>query len=273
MNEKDVAVYEAPPEESVQLGTLMVAPEQVIKTGTRIANQLKSVIMSRKLFSKIGNKNYVRVEGWNTLGALMGILPKEEYVKEIENGYEASVELLRASDGVVIGGASAICTRDETNWKNRDDYAVRSMAITRATGKAFRLGFSWIMELAGYSPTPLEEMPPDVIVGKVKDVTPDPKPQKEGSDVLFGEAEKKAKTEKIQFPGWMIQGLTNAGLADNPFNANNLLNQFPELPKNTKKEEVNRLVEIYRVRRAKGTEKEIPVAEAAEVAWAEWNGS
>ena len=33
------------------------------------------------------------------------------------------------------------------------------MAQTRATGKACRLAFSWIMALAGYEPTPAEEMP------------------------------------------------------------------------------------------------------------------
>ncbi|MBK8185727.1 MAG: hypothetical protein IPK63_23660 [Candidatus Competibacteraceae bacterium] len=33
------------------------------------------------------------------------------------------------------------------------------MAQTRATGKACRLAFSWIMSLAGYEPTPAEEMP------------------------------------------------------------------------------------------------------------------
>jgi len=33
------------------------------------------------------------------------------------------------------------------------------MAITRATGKAFRLSLSWIMQLAGFDPTPAEEIP------------------------------------------------------------------------------------------------------------------
>jgi len=32
------------------------------------------------------------------------------------------------------------------------------MAITRATGKAFRLAFSWIVVLAGYEATPAEEI-------------------------------------------------------------------------------------------------------------------
>jgi hypothetical protein len=48
---------------------------------------------------------------------------------------------------------------DEPTWAKRPGYARRSMAVTRATGKAFRLGFSWIMTLAGYEVTPAEEMP------------------------------------------------------------------------------------------------------------------
>jgi hypothetical protein len=48
---------------------------------------------------------------------------------------------------------------DENLWAKRPTYARRSMAITRATGKAFRLGFSWVITLAGYNPTPAEEMP------------------------------------------------------------------------------------------------------------------
>jgi ABC-type proline/glycine betaine transport system substrate-binding protein len=45
------------------------------------------------------------------------------------------------------------------------------MAITRATGKAYRLGLSWIVTLAGYQPTPAEEMF-DI------DIPQDPKPAK-----------------------------------------------------------------------------------------------
>jgi len=72
--------------------------------------------------------------------------------------YEATVSLIRVNDGAVIGRGSAICGMDEDTWATRPNYARRSMAITRATGKAYRLGFSWIMTLAGYEPTPAEEM-------------------------------------------------------------------------------------------------------------------
>jgi len=154
MNEEMVHV----PKETVMLGTLEVAPEKVVERASKIATELAKVILDRKLFSQISGKRYVRVEGWNTLGALLGVLPREREVKEVEGGYEAYVDLVRVTDGVVIGGASAICTSDEGNWSDRDAYAVRSMAITRATGKAFRLGFSWIMKLAGYEVTPAEEI-------------------------------------------------------------------------------------------------------------------
>lgn len=155
--------------EQVRMGSLNASGSaDVIQRATVIATELKNIIKNKKLYKTIGNKEFVQVEGWSTLGAMLGVLPRERHVSQIENGYEAYVELIRASDGVIIGGASAICTRDEKNWGSRDEYAVRSMAITRATGKAFRLGFSWIMTLAGYEVTPAEEMP-SIIEAEVKE--------------------------------------------------------------------------------------------------------
>jgi hypothetical protein len=129
----------------------------------QIANVLKDIIDKQKLFTQIGPNKHVNIEGWSTLGSILGILPKENRVIKIPDnqggGYEAHVDLIRANDGGVCGGASSICTRAERTWAKRDDYALRSMAITRATGKAYRLAFAWIINLAGYSGTPLEEMP------------------------------------------------------------------------------------------------------------------
>lgn len=245
-------VYEVAVKPTVPMGTLQVAPELVIATGTRIANELKQVVIRQKLFSNISGKNYVRVEGWNTLGALMGILPREEYVKEIDNGYEAKVQLIRTSDGVVIGGASAICTREEKNWITRDAYAVRSMAITRATGKAFRLGFSWIMKLAGFQVTPLEEMPAEVVETDV---------------VESGNGEEDEKPTGKSWPEYMVSALVEEELAQHPKNAVNILNLFPDLPRNTSKEKVILLAQIYRARR---DDNGLSANDAAEVAWKEW---
>ena len=146
-------------EPNVQLGSLQVQETGVVARATAIADELAEIITSRKLFSNINNKKYVRVEGWSTLGALLGVLPVEDAVKEHENGdFEASVNLIRVSDGSIIGRGSAIVGSDEPMWAKRPRYARRSMAITRATGKAFRLGFSWIVQLAGFEATPAEEM-------------------------------------------------------------------------------------------------------------------
>jgi len=147
--------------DTIALGTLAVyGPIDVIQTASAMAATLADVIKQRRLFVTISGRNYVKVEGWSTLGAMLGILPREVEVTECENGdYLAAVELIRASDGAIIGRASSLVSSDEKLWQDRPRYARRSMAVTRATGKAFRLGFSWIMALAGYEPTPAEEMP------------------------------------------------------------------------------------------------------------------
>ena len=105
---------------------------------------------------------------------------REVCTVESEGVYVATVELVRMSDGACISRASAECgSSDELDkygkpiWSTRPRYARRSMAQTRATGKACRLAFSWIMSLAGYEPTPAEEMIPivDAVVGQEPVVT------------------------------------------------------------------------------------------------------
>lgn len=147
--------------EQVRFGTIQATgPDDVVYRATAIAKTLANVINDRRLYTMIKGKKYVQVDGWSTLGAMLGILPREVSVVEHDNGdFEAIVELVRATDGAVVGRASSIVSSDEKTWANRDRYARRSMSVTRATGKAYRLGFSWIMALAGYEATPAEEMP------------------------------------------------------------------------------------------------------------------
>lgn len=166
------------PVEHVNLGALAVPPDAVVERATIIATSLAKVIKDRRLYKEIQGKAHVYVEGWSTLGAIVGVLPREKETKELPDGsYEAHVELVRTSDGAVIGGASAVCGMDEPKWADKPKYARRSMAITRATGKAYRLGFAWIMKLAGYEATPAEEM--DVVEGEVREVAVSSKPARE----------------------------------------------------------------------------------------------
>jgi len=146
--------------EVVELGTLRASSaEEMVSEASGIAKSLTKVIEKNKLFTKIGHRKHVHVEGWTTLLALLGIVPREVSIEEkADGGYIAVVELVRMSDSTVVGRASAECGMDEPTWKSRPRYARRSMAATRATGKAARLGFSWIISLAGYDATPYEEM-------------------------------------------------------------------------------------------------------------------
>lgn len=137
------------------------APRFVIEQATEEADALASVIEGQTLYSMIQGRKFVKCEGWVTLACLRGCLPREVSVTEMPEGrYVAQVELIRMSDGMVLTRASAECGGPEdTLWQGRPPNARRSMAITRATGKACRVAFSWVMALAGFDPTPLEEMP------------------------------------------------------------------------------------------------------------------
>lgn len=137
---------------------LDLPPSQMADQIAQMANVLSDIIEKQTMFQMFGKKKYVKVDGWCTLGTMLGILPSESEVKEYKNGWYAKVDLVNKNSGITVGSASAICTRDETGRKDSPEYAIRSMAITRATGKAYRLAFSWIMNMAGYESTPAEEM-------------------------------------------------------------------------------------------------------------------
>lgn len=137
-------------------------PAAMVHHAAEMATALAAVIEKQGLYTMIQGKKYVRIDGWATLGMMLGFLPREVEVKEMENGdYEATVELCNVNNGQIVGRASALCGKDERRWANADRYARRSMATTRATGKAYRLGFAWILALAGYESTPLEEVSSD----------------------------------------------------------------------------------------------------------------
>jgi len=90
--------------ESVQLGTVQASsPQNVIERAETVATPLADLINRKRLYTVIGNKKYVQVDGWATLGAMLGVLPRETKSQKMENGYEAYVELVRTTDGMVIG--------------------------------------------------------------------------------------------------------------------------------------------------------------------------
>jgi hypothetical protein len=139
-------------------------PEDTLSLATRMATALKDVVEKQRLFAVIQGKKYPQVEAWMTIARMDNVVAREARppIRRDDGSYEAFVELIRLSDGMVVGAGSALCgTADDRPWATRGEPARRSMAVTRATSRAFRQQYSWIMALAGYEPTPAEEMPRD----------------------------------------------------------------------------------------------------------------
>ena len=132
-------------------------PHQVIE----LAEMMKDYMGSHYV-QNIHGKQYPKVECWNTLGSFIGVKPMLEFDKNMDKPdateWEAVIQLRHSGTGALHGRASSMCSSKEKMWRNADEYAVRSMASTRATGKAYRLGYSHIAIAAGLEPTPAEEM-------------------------------------------------------------------------------------------------------------------
>lgn len=132
-------------------------PAVVVERATRVATVLADVIKQRHLSARIGGRDHIMLEGWTLLGSMTGVFGEIEWTRPIERGWEARA-VARTMSGVTVGAAEAMCTRAERTWSQRDEYAIRSMAQTRALSKALRLPLGFIVELAGFAATPAEEM-------------------------------------------------------------------------------------------------------------------
>lgn len=138
---------------------------------------------------------HINVEAWQTLATLLGvaIIPRppvaavdpstgrpitrnfevreKSYFKKSEGGglksertwtveghdWQVTVDVVK--DGALIASGTGLCSRTETKWNSSEEYALQSMAATRATGRAMKAAAAWIVALAGYNTTPAEEMP------------------------------------------------------------------------------------------------------------------
>lgn len=138
------------------------SPEEVLDRGTRIANLIKPVIDKQGWASKIGQGEHLRVEGWLTIAEMFGCGVDQESCTEHEDGsFTVKVAVLN-SQGLKVGGGAGMCGRkDDGHWHKKPAFQRQSMADTRATVKALSKKFRWVVELAGYNPTPYEEMGDD----------------------------------------------------------------------------------------------------------------
>jgi hypothetical protein len=158
-------------------------PDQVVARAVKVADALERVIREKELIARIRQNEHVLVEGWTLLGSMLGVFPVLVWTRPLEDGWEARVEA-RTLDGRIVGAAESECLRSESKWAKADDYAVRSMAATRATSKALRQPLGFVMTMAGFETTPADEVSAD-----------DPEPKSAGSPVAPAEPSREQVTE------------------------------------------------------------------------------
>ena len=136
----------------------LAAPQEAMK----VAAELQRFVTEQKLTANIKGKNYPLVEAWQFAGSQLGLYPLLIETKDISNGnevkYMATVEIRRINGDQLVSRGVAICSNKEGSKKLFDEYAILSMAQTRAEGKAYRMLLSWLMKAAGFEATPAEEM-------------------------------------------------------------------------------------------------------------------
>lgn len=140
--------------------SIHAAPHVHVDHAVQKANICSDIIKKQGLSSRIGLGDHVNVEGWQLLATMMGVSTREENVTEVKPGvFEATVRAFRIG-GEDLGSATGRCgDPDDGRWAKSPTHAKRSMAITRATVRALKKDLGWVMKLAGYSGTPLEDMP------------------------------------------------------------------------------------------------------------------
>jgi hypothetical protein len=133
-----------------------------IERGAAIARQLRDYLRQARMTVRLPRGGeHVRIEGWQVLCHLCQLpLPSIVSVRREERGDGHYLYLAEAS--LEYSGreyrAYGMCSSDEPNWRGKPEFQLASMAQTRACGKVLRLLLGWVMTLAGYEPTPAEEM-------------------------------------------------------------------------------------------------------------------
>ena len=127
-----------------------------------LAKDLAKFIKENKLSTQVQGKEFVNVEGWQYAGSRLGIVPIVEHVINLSSDqeikYQAKVTLFDLRHQTTVGAGFAVCYNKESGKKFYQEFAIASMAQTRAIGKAYRNILAWIIRAAGYEPTPAEEM-------------------------------------------------------------------------------------------------------------------
>lgn len=137
-------------------------PKEILQDAHLAARELQAVISKKKKPVKFNGEQYLEFEDWQTLGRFYGLTVKIDSTKFVEfgdvKGFEAIASVINVNTGIEVSSAESLCLNDERNWSNKPLFQLKSMAQTRAGSKALRNVLAWVVVMAGYKPTPAEEM-------------------------------------------------------------------------------------------------------------------
>jgi hypothetical protein len=141
---------------------LQRAPEVILEEAGKAASALRDVIERKPNKCVINGKTFLQFEDWQTLGRFYGVTAAVRTTTYLEygrvRGFESHAEAILVSTGQVISGAQAMCLDDESKWHDKPLFQLKSMAQTRAAAKCLRNVLAWVVVMAGYAPTPAEEV-------------------------------------------------------------------------------------------------------------------
>lgn len=141
----------------------MVPPKEVMRYAQAAAREIVDVARSGKLLANVGGREYPLTECMTLIGRMTGHTVSVEWCRKVPSewgigdGWEARAVVIDQG-GREVAAAESMCLRSERAWSKRDEFAVRSMAQTRASGKALRLALGYIVTLAGWEALPAEEI-------------------------------------------------------------------------------------------------------------------
>lgn len=203
----------------------LIKNEDTLKT----ENQNALLVVHEVLHNKekpviVNGKRHLEFEDWIALGNAFGIAVRTGEAEPVEifeaKGFRAKAEVVRVSDGIIIGGAEAYCLNNERNWRNKDYFQMASMAQTRAGSKALSNQLRGFVSLdKNLNGTPSEEMvginnEKKGQVRRRKKAPAQPKKEKEAPEAEVIEAEIVEEKPKTDNPALVLKGTDNVVLGE-----------------------------------------------------------
>lgn len=141
-------------------------PENDTKFAHVSAERLMDIVNQNNWAKRLGgDKPHLAYEAWQTVGKYYSYTVKTYDAEYVELGgvwgFKAKAVVVNEMTGIEVGSADAYCMSDERNWSNKPKFQLASMAQTRAGSKALRQILGFVVALAGYNPTPAEEITGD----------------------------------------------------------------------------------------------------------------